>query len=116
MVFHQTTLPIRSAPALLPQKSVDGYAHHLVTAESNFVFNPSTMSFTSHTPHLRGGARPSKKGRNVVQEFNNYFGNQTKLENWQKLCNDLRLSGDISSITKCKKVSRLPGREFCSAR
>lgn len=49
----------------------------------------------------------SKKERNefIVEKFNNYFGEPTKLQNWQKLCTALRIEGPPTSITQCRKVS-----------
>ena len=59
---------------------------------------------------LRGGASiqsntlPRLDKNNIVVSFNNYFGNITRLENWQKLCRDVGLDNDLSSIAKCKQV------------
>lgn len=50
--------------------------------------------------------------RGVVGRFACYFGEETKLENWQKLCNDLRIEGDLNSITKCRNVSHRPLKIF----
>ncbi|KAK4240918.1 hypothetical protein C8A03DRAFT_12760 [Achaetomium macrosporum] len=46
-----------------------------------------------------------KKTRSIVQEFNDYFGTGT-LDDWQRLCRDVGLEGDLSSITKCRKALR----------
>jgi hypothetical protein len=44
----------------------------------------------------------------VTSQFNDHFGDQTKLENWQKLCCELGIfSDDLSSLRKCKKVSHV---------
>ena len=44
-----------------------------------------------------------KKSRPIVREFNEYFG-AGALEDWQRLCQDVRLDGDYRSITQCRKV------------
>ncbi|RDW78022.1 hypothetical protein BP5796_05874 [Coleophoma crateriformis] len=44
--------------------------------------------------------------RNIVAEFAAYFGKEEKLENWQRLCLDLGICDEISSITKCRKGLR----------
>jgi len=41
----------------------------------------------------------------IVQHFNNYFcQNGGGLEDWQRLCRDLGIQDDLSSIRKCRKV------------
>lgn len=53
-------------------------------------------------------ARKMSNKRDIVQEFANYFGNESKLANWQMLCNDLHIGRDLSSIRKCKAVRDSP--------
>ena len=40
----------------------------------------------------------------IADKFELYFGQDTKLENWQQLCRDLGIQDNFESITKCKKV------------
>lgn len=41
----------------------------------------------------------------TAAEFETHYGTEsTKLDNWQALCNEVGVTEDISSITKCKKV------------
>lgn len=40
----------------------------------------------------------------AVERFSKYMGDETKLENWQKLCRDLSFEVIPPSITQCKKV------------
>ncbi|TVY81179.1 hypothetical protein LSUE1_G004912 [Lachnellula suecica] len=47
----------------------------------------------------------ARKKRNVVAEFDRYFGDDN-LHNWQRMCSDIGLDGDLSSINKCKKAKR----------
>jgi hypothetical protein len=49
-------------------------------------------------------AKKKNNGRNIAKEFHDYFGNESNLINWQMLCQDLSIGGDISSINKCKAV------------
>lgn len=49
-------------------------------------------------------AKKKSNGRNIAKEFSDYFGNETNLANWQMLCHDLSIGGDLSSINKCKAV------------
>ncbi|AEO53546.1 hypothetical protein MYCTH_2114467 [Thermothelomyces thermophilus ATCC 42464] len=44
-----------------------------------------------------------KKSRVIVQEFDDYFGTGT-LQDWQRLCRDVGLSGDLPSISQCRKA------------
>ena len=46
-----------------------------------------------------------KKTPAIVREFDDYFGTGT-LEDWQRLCRDIGLSGELPSITKCRKVQK----------
>lgn len=57
-----------------------------------------------------------KRTRNVVKEFDDYFGDYSKLANWQIFCRDLECEGDLSSLTKCKNVRTpfsAPALELC---
>lgn len=45
------------------------------------------------------------KGKFIAEHFDDYFGEDTLLQNWQKLCRDLGLQENLPSITKCRKVS-----------
>jgi hypothetical protein len=47
-----------------------------------------------------------KKSRSIVREFDEYFGSGT-LEDWQRLCRDIGLDENPSSITQCRKVRAL---------
>jgi hypothetical protein len=50
--------------------------------------------------------RPSGKNiKNIVREFERYFGNDTKLENWVRLCRDVGIEGELTSINKCRQVT-----------
>ncbi|KAG7293000.1 hypothetical protein NEMBOFW57_003045 [Staphylotrichum longicolle] len=48
-----------------------------------------------------------KKTRAIVQEFDAYFG-AGSLDDWQRLCRDVGLDGDYSSIAQCRKASIPP--------
>lgn len=47
------------------------------------------------------------KKRNIVEDFARYFGNESQLANWQRLCRDIGLRSDLPSIKKCRAVSYL---------
>jgi hypothetical protein len=57
-----------------------------------------SLSEASNMPRKKSG------NRNIVQQFDEYFGNASKVANWQMLCSDLDIEGDLSSINKCKSV------------
>jgi hypothetical protein len=61
--------------------------------------------------NLKRGSRKYRNARNkfIVTEFDVYFGEATKLENWQKLCTDLGIEGPPPSIKQCRKVSIFDG-------
>jgi len=49
--------------------------------------------------------RVSRHRRDIVSEFEAYFGSDnTKLENWQMVCRDVGIQGELKSITACRKV------------
>jgi len=56
--------------------------------------------------NLRPGTKKYRKARErfIVEEFDDYFGEDTKLGNWQKLCTDLGIEGPPRSITQCRRV------------
>ncbi len=53
------------------------------------------------------------KVRRALAEFENYIGDESKLENLQRLCRDLFVEPVPKSITACKKVSRSASARFC---
>jgi hypothetical protein len=67
-----------------------------------------TESFAALT--LQQGVVPGTKryrrerDRFITNEFQEYFGEETKLLNWQKLCTDVGIEGPLKSITQCRKV------------
>lgn len=50
--------------------------------------------------------RPRKlTKKNIAREFNKYFGDVSKLANWQRFCQDIGLNVDeLTSLSKCKQV------------
>jgi hypothetical protein len=55
---------------------------------------------------LRPGTEKYRKARErfIVEKFDDYFGEDTKLGNSQKLCTDLGIEGPPRSITQCRRV------------
>jgi hypothetical protein len=51
------------------------------------------------------GRSNKSRAEKAREEFNAYFPDTHKLENWQKLCRDLGINPVPNSITKCKMVS-----------
>jgi hypothetical protein len=48
-----------------------------------------------------------KQKRDIAVEFNDYFGDASKLVNWQRLCTDVGIEEKPSSLTACRNVSSL---------
>ncbi|KAF4631442.1 hypothetical protein G7Y89_g6692 [Cudoniella acicularis] len=42
--------------------------------------------------------------RDVVEEFDRYFGNASNLANWQRLCWDVGIEEDLNSVRKCRQA------------
>lgn len=60
-------------------------------------------------------ATQKQKKVDVREQWDAYFG-PGDLEDFQRLCADLQIEGDLSSKTKCRKVSRVClCREFLEA-
>lgn len=51
-------------------------------------------------------ATQKQKKVDVREQWDAYFG-PGDLEDFQRLCEDLQIEGDLSSKTKCRKVSRV---------
>jgi len=51
------------------------------------------------------GGKKYRKARSkfIAAEFENYFREDTMLGNWQRLCSDLGIQDNLSSIGKCKR-------------
>lgn len=60
----------------------------------------------SRNPQTAPVPRATKK--TIVAEFQRYFGDESKLENWQRLCKDVGIDEDLPSITKCREVRQSP--------
>ncbi|TVY48025.1 hypothetical protein LOCC1_G001074 [Lachnellula occidentalis] len=46
---------------------------------------------------------PKLNKKNIAGEFNRYFGDVSKLENWQRFCQDIGLDvEELTTLTKCK--------------
>jgi hypothetical protein len=72
------------------------------------------------TPNaLANGQRgtPTTKIRNVVKAFDQYFG-KGDLESWKRLCLDVGVGAEFTSITQCRKVwsENKRGREVADVR
>ncbi|KAG4035312.1 hypothetical protein MFRU_001g00830 [Monilinia fructicola] len=49
---------------------------------------------------------PRRHRPDIVADFDRYFGNQSVLENWQRLCRDVRIeeASELKSIRACKEA------------
>ena len=67
---------------------------------------PATLSKVS--PKLSSGTKvkseASTSKRNIVAEFDGYFGKESRLANWQRLCRDVGIEDELRSITQCRNV------------
>lgn len=85
---------------------------NILTAELSKLSLQEPKALEQPKLHLRGGRRKKKRDRNlppwIVIEFDRYFGDASKLENWQRLCKDLSVDPIPVSVTQCRKVYLLP--------
>jgi hypothetical protein len=42
--------------------------------------------------------------RDIVSEFDSYFGGDTKLANWKRLCADIGIEEELTSLNRCRQV------------
>ncbi|OWP00681.1 hypothetical protein B2J93_548 [Marssonina coronariae] len=40
--------------------------------------------------------------RNIAEQFKRYFGNESQLANWLRLCRDIGIQEDFKSIRQCR--------------
>jgi hypothetical protein len=55
---------------------------------------PASSSSTHDPPQLQ----------NIVHAFAAYFGDESELGNWQRMCRDLGITEELNSKTQCRKV------------
>ena len=53
---------------------------------------------------------PNPHSRDIAAEFADYFGNASMLANWQKLCRDLDIEEELSSVRMCRLVIAILSR------
>ena len=51
---------------------------------------------------------------NIAEEFDRYFGNVGKLDNWQRLCRDVGIEGNLRTVTQCRKVGMMFSASSCN--
>jgi hypothetical protein len=71
-------------------------------------YRPRAASGSPSPPQPPQAAQPrphrGQQKRKIVAEFDRYFGDVSKLENWQRLCADVGIEDDLPSMNQCKKV------------
>jgi hypothetical protein len=67
--------------------------------------NPPPAASSQQAKPKKKRPKKNKKKFDVVDAWEKYFGvGEGGLKDWQRLCDDLGLQGDLSSKKKCKKV------------
>ncbi|CZS94890.1 hypothetical protein WAI453_013492 [Rhynchosporium graminicola] len=82
------------------QTDFDGRAKHLVEQMLDMSIENKQMSALAKPVH------PKLNRDNIVGEFARYFGSESKLENWQRLCSDVGIKDILTSIKQCKLALR----------
>ncbi|EGO52179.1 hypothetical protein NEUTE1DRAFT_90197 [Neurospora tetrasperma FGSC 2508] len=101
--MNQPSQPTTSAPVSVPyEQGPTGLClschqiKSLVSTHHNSSFDSSSIIMTSKKK------RPAPPQRqDVIVRWKNYFG-AGDLEDWQRLCQDLGLDGELGSKTKCR--------------
>ncbi len=99
-----------SQPSSLTEPLITGtstlsFPHHLLDkTKANLVPTAKSKSRNSPSRSKMARRKSKKKKRDIAAEFSRYFGKDTELENWQRLCGDLGLDDELPSIKKCRKV------------
>lgn len=66
----------------------------------------STNDISTGLELLKLQDRDKPHKRDIVSEFNDYFGTVSNLANWQMLCRDVGVEEELTSITQCRKELR----------
>jgi hypothetical protein len=107
--FTNRSQPSSKISAMPKKKSKKNLAQAVDSTASP---SPTEKSFSNL--NLRGGASilptppprsTGEKINNIVSAFDRYFGNDFKLDNWQRLCRDVGITNELPSINKCKQVA-----------
>ncbi|TAQ89220.1 hypothetical protein B7494_g2451 [Chlorociboria aeruginascens] len=91
------------------QRSIDSSSEH----PDDLVYGMSALQLSQRggtraneskaSTNKKNGGHGKKKTKNdVARAFNSYFGDQSELVNWQRLCEDVRIEEIPPSITKCR--------------
>lgn len=76
--------------------------------------SPSVANGTTLKTYKQERKDNYQRKQNIVGEFARYFGEETKLENWQRLCRDVGVDYSLSSVRQCRVVSTLiSSHSFC---
>ena len=67
------------------------------------------------TQNLRPGTKKYRNARErfIADEFDEFFGENTKLANWQRLYTAVGIAGPPQSITQCRKVRLMELKSDC---
>jgi hypothetical protein len=78
----------------------------LITSMGGLAIAQRVPPISSNNSHGAIARLPRRGRRDIIFEFNAYFGDETKLENWQRMCRDIGIEDYVPSITKCKTVKQ----------
>ncbi|KAI9048265.1 hypothetical protein LZ554_008060 [Drepanopeziza brunnea f. sp. 'monogermtubi'] len=74
--------------------------------DATLTFCMSEMALSDATSKPPKAQNPKKPRRDIVDQFSRYFGNESKVANWVRLCRDVGIQEDLKSIRQCKLALR----------
>ena len=70
------------------------------------IASPDGIFVGKETKNTHNVENPRPPRRDIAFEFSSYFGNESNLANWQRLCRDLGVTEELRSVYQCRDVSR----------
>lgn len=84
------------------------YSSSAESLTHNFALLATTQNLPPGTKKYRNA-----RERSIADEFDEYFGENTKLANWQRLCMALGIAGLPQSITQRRNVRLMELKSGC---
>ncbi|KAJ5038711.1 uncharacterized protein L3040_006391 [Drepanopeziza brunnea f. sp. 'multigermtubi'] len=75
---------------------------HTADSETILTLSMSEMALSDATSKPPKAQNPKKPRRDIVDQFRRYFGNESEVANWVRLCRDVGIQEDLKSIRQCR--------------
>ncbi|CZR50276.1 uncharacterized protein PAC_00148 [Phialocephala subalpina] len=89
----------------LGTESITDSLAHLNIGSSASSSSTQGVNLNANQTDMKGETtkkKQKKPKRDIVKDWSEYIGDESKLENWARFCRDLGLVGEFTSINKCR--------------